>query len=127
MSKYRMTSRHRVISILVRGVEFGLAALFLYLGTTKFFAPGASTPARVLMASGELAVGLLILARVSEMLSTPAVIVVAAAEVGLFGRPPLAAMVCVSAHGLATWGRIALGRRQLDSAHERSETPLHDH
>jgi hypothetical protein len=97
-----------VISIGVRVAEYGLGALFLYLGTTKFLSSGASPLVRVLMASAELIVGILILTRVSEMVATPAVIVVAAAEVALFGRPPIAAMVCVSVHGLTTWGRIAL-------------------
>jgi hypothetical protein len=121
-----MTSRHRVISILVRVAEVALGALFLYLGTTKFLGAGAGMFARVAMASAEMTLGILILTRVSEMLSTPAVIVVAAAEVALFSRPPLAAVACVCVHGLATWGRIALEGRRLDSAHERNETPLHD-
>jgi len=119
-------TRHRVISIGVRVVEYGLGALFLYLGTTKLLGGGASSVARMLTASGELIVGVLILARVSEMVSTPAVIVVAAVEVALFSRPPIAAMACISAHGLATWGRIALAGRRLDSAHEQTEAPLHD-
>ena len=120
MSKCMM-SRHRLISILVRAGEFGLSALFLYLGTSKFLGPGALTPTRALMAAAELAVGALILVRASELLATPAVIVVAAAEVALFGRPPIAAIACVSAHGLTTWGRIALQDKL------RHETALHDH
>jgi hypothetical protein len=119
-------SRHRVISIVVRVAEYGLAGLFLYLGTTKLLGAGAGMAARVLTASGELMVGMLILMRVSEMVSTPAVIVVAAVEVALFSRPPIAAIACVSAHGLTTWGRIALAGRKLDSAHAESEAPLHD-
>ena len=106
-----MTSRHRVISWLLRAIEVGLALLFLYLGTTKLFVPDALTASRALIASAELIVGVLILAKVSEMVSTPAVIVIAAAEVTLFGRPPLAAIACVSAHGLTIWGRIALNAR----------------
>lgn len=96
------------MTTLVRVTEYGLAGLFLYLGTAKLLGPGAGTLGRILMAAGELIVGGLILLRTSEMLSTPAVIVVAAAEVALFSRPPLAAIACVSAHGLTTWGRIAL-------------------
>lgn len=103
--------------MIVRVAEYLLAALFLYLGTTKFFGHGASK----IMASAEILVGIGILTRVSEVLATPAVIVVAAAEVALFSRPPLAAIACVSAHGLTTWGRIALHNKL------RHETPLHDH
>jgi hypothetical protein len=83
-------TRHRVISIVVRVGEYALGGLFLYLGTTKFLGAGASTLARVLMASAEVTVGVLILLRVSEMLATPA---------------------CISAHGLTTWGRIRFHRR----------------
>jgi hypothetical protein len=101
-------SRHRILSIVVRVAELGLGALFLYLGTTKFLGAGAATVARLSVASAEMLVGILILTRVSGKVSTPVVVVVAAAEVALFGRPPLAAMACVSAHGLTTWGRIAL-------------------
>jgi len=101
------------MAIVVRVAEFGLAGLFLYLGATKLLGPGAGALARVLMASAELTVGILILVRVSAIVSTPAVIVVAAAEVALFGRPPLVAMACVSVHILSSIGR-------------RHETPLHD-
>jgi len=88
-----------VTSVLLRVVEFGLGGLFLYLGASRFLV-GTRTPGRVLMASAELTVGVLILVRVSEMVSMPAVIVVAATEVALFSRPPLVAMACVSAHVL---------------------------
>jgi hypothetical protein len=90
-------TRQRVTSILLRVVEFGLGGLFLYLGVTRYLT-GAHTLGRVLMASAELTVGVLILVRVSELVSMPAVIVVAATEVALFSRPPLVAMACVSAH-----------------------------
>lgn len=107
-----MTSRHRLISSLIRTVEFGLALLFLYLGTTKFFVPETLTFSRALIGAAELIVGVLIVTNVSAIVSTPAVIVIAATEVALFGRPPLAAMACVSAHGLTTWGKIALHARR---------------
>lgn len=118
--------RHRTISVVVRVAEYGLAALFLYLGTTKFLGAGAITLARVITASSEIAVGILILTQVSEIISVPAVIAVAAAEVALFSRPPMAAIACISAHGLTTWGRIALSARRLNSGHEPSEAPVHD-
>ncbi len=110
-----MTSRHRVISVLLRAIEIALAVLFWYLGATKLFVPDAITLARALIASAELIVGVLILAKVSDIVSTPAVIVIAAAEVALFGRPLLAAIGCVSAHCLTTLGRISLGRYKLPS------------
>jgi hypothetical protein len=90
-------TRQRVISIVVRVTEYALSALFLYLGVTRYLT-GAHTLGRVLMASAELTVGVLIFVRVSELVSMPAVIVVAATEVALFSRPPLMAMACVSAH-----------------------------
>jgi len=90
-------TRQRVISIVVRVAEYALSALFLYLGVTRYLT-GAHTLGRVLMASAELTVGVLIFVRVSELVSMPAVIVVAATEVALFSRPPLVAMACVSAH-----------------------------
>jgi hypothetical protein len=86
---------------LVRAAEFALAGLFLYLGITKL-------PGHILMASAELFVGTLLLIRASELVSTPAVIVVAAVEVALFKRPPIAAIACVSAHGATSWARIVL-------------------
>jgi hypothetical protein len=92
-------TRQRVISIVVRVTEYALSALFLYLGVTRYLT-GAHTLGRVLMASAELTVGVLIFVRVSELVSMPAVIVVAATEVALFSRPPLVAMACVSAHVL---------------------------
>ena len=91
-----------MLTVIIRVAEYGLGGLFL-----------------VLMASAELTVGLLILTRVSELLSTPAVIVVAAAEVALFSRPPIAAIACVSVHGLTTWGRMVLHSKD-------HETALHD-
>ena len=92
-------TRQRVISTVVRVTEYALSALFLYLGVTRYLT-GAHTLGRVLMASAELTVGVLIFVRVSELVSMPAVIVVAATEVALFSRPPLVAMACVSAHVL---------------------------
>ena len=106
-------TRQRVISIVVRVAEYALSALFLYLGVTRYLT-GAHTLGRVLMASAELTVGVLIFVRVSELVSTPAVIVIAATEVALFSRPPLVAMACVSAHVLTV------------RFHRRYETPLHD-
>src|SRR5580704_16258719 len=94
-----VTTRHRVIPILVRVTEYALAAIFLYLGVTRYLT-GAHTLGRILMASAELTVGILIFARVSQMVSTPAVIVIAATEVAMFSRPPLVALACVSAHVL---------------------------
>ena len=108
-----VTTRHRVIPILVRVTEYALSAIFLYLGVTRYLT-GAHTLGRVLMASAELTVGILILARVSQMVSTPAVIVIAATEVAMFSRPPLVALACVSAHVLTV------------RFHSRYETPLHD-
>ena len=106
-------TRDRVVSIVVRATEYALSALFLYLGVTRYLT-GAHTLGRILMASAELTVGILIFARVSQMVSTPAVIVIAATEVALFSRPPLVAMACVSAHVLTV------------RFHRRYETPLHD-
>ena len=106
-------TRDRVVSIVVRVTEYALSALFLYLGVTRYLT-GAHTLGRVLMASAELTVGVLIFVRVSELVSTPAVIVIAATEVALFSRPPLVAMACVSAHVLTV------------RFHRRYETPLHD-
>ena len=100
-----------MIASLLRAIEFALAILFLYLGATKLFASDALTVSRALIASAEMIVGVLIVAKVSERVSTPAVIVIATAEVALFSRSPLAAIACVSAHGLTTWGRIALNAR----------------
>ena len=117
-------TKHRVISTCVRVAEYGLGALFLYLGTTKFIWAGASTLARVLMAAAEFTVAILILARVSEMVATPAVIVVAAVEVAVFGRPPIAAIACVGVHGLTTWGRIALhSANEATTVHDRGAFP----
>jgi len=108
-----VTTRHRVIPILVRVTEYALAAIFLYLGVTRYLT-GAHTLGRILMASAELTVGILIFARVSQMVSTPAVIVIAATEVAMFSRPPLVALACVSAHVLTV------------RFHSRYETSLHD-
>jgi hypothetical protein len=114
-----VTTKHRVISILVRVVEYALGGLFLYLGATKFLGD-THTLGRILMAAAELTVGVLIFVRVSEMVATPAVIVVAATEVALFSRPPLVAIACVSAHMLI----VRLRGTKLERLHE---TSLHDH
>ncbi len=103
-----MTERRRVTMIVVRLAEYGLAALFLYLGVTKLLGPGAAALSRTAMAVAELSVGAMLLIRASNWVSTPAVITVAVAEVVLFNRPPLAAMACVCAHGLTSWARLTL-------------------
>ena len=110
-----------MISRIVRTAEYGLAALFLYLGTTKFLGGGLYTRERVLMGCAELILGVLIFVLVSEIVSTPAVIAVAAAEVALFSRPPIAALACISVHGLTTWGRIALRHRGVDTGHDATD------
>ena len=104
-----MTERRDVAMIVVRSAEYGLAALFLGLGVAKFFGPGAAALSRIVMAVAELTVGALLLIRPSNWVSTPAVITVAVTEVVLFNRPPLAAVACVSAHGLTSWARRTLG------------------
>jgi hypothetical protein len=105
--------RHRTLSTVVRTVEFGLGALFLYLGTVKI------VQAHLIMGAAEIIVGFLIVLRASAMVSMPAVIVVAAAEVVLFQRPPVAALACISAHGLTTWARTTILRAHETTLHDR--------
>ena len=100
-----MTDRWSATTIVIRVAEYGLAALFFYLGVTKLLGPGATAPAHTLVACGELIVGALLVIRASEWIATPAVITIAVTEVVLFNRSPLAAIACVGAHGLTSWAR----------------------
>jgi nitrate reductase NapE component len=111
-------------TVVVRTLEVGMGALFLYLGATKLIAlratfaaagPGAAGPdgtavwLRIFTGALELGVGILLLrpmlARAAGRLLSVAVVTAIVIEVMVFKRPPIMAAACVGAHGCIAWGR----------------------
>jgi hypothetical protein len=111
--------RPMILGVVAHSLKAGLGGLFLYLGTTKLLGHGEATR---LAAMGvdrylrdtigwlELTVAALLLVRTSGFLLHSLVAGVAVVEVGLLHRPPLAAVACLTAHGLSTWARSAHDR-----------------
>jgi putative oxidoreductase len=123
-------SRPPVHRTLLRAVELAMAALFLYLGTTKLM--GTTESVRLFdvvgigswlrYATGTLELigaALLFSPTLSRAASFPRAVimaVVAIIEIFILKRPPAAAAVCVTAHGFITWGRRQNARRILADA-----------
>jgi putative oxidoreductase len=109
----------------LRGLEFAMGALFLYLGGTKLL--GTPVAVRLFRDIGwgqwfryvtgavELSGALLLLipalAGASALLLMSIMVVATGIELFVLHRPPAAAMACLCAHSVIAWGRRAQTRR----------------
>jgi putative oxidoreductase len=109
----------------LRGLEFVMGALFLYLGGAKLLgAPAAVRLFRdigwgqwfryvtgVVEVSGALLLLIPALAGASALLLMSVMVVATGIELFVLHRPPAAAMACLCAHTVIAWGRRAQTRR----------------
>lgn len=126
LSLLRSDESHRppVHRTLLRTVELVMAALFLYLGTTKivgasegvrlFDTVGAGTWFRNATGTLELIGAALLLSpilpRAASFLLALIMVAAAIVETLILKRPAAAAAVCVTAHGFIVWGRLQNAR-----------------
>jgi putative oxidoreductase len=126
-SSYRrvMLAARRHHPMVLRGLEFVMGALFLYLGGAKLLgAPAAVRLFRdigwgqwfryvtgVVEVSGALLLLIPALAGASALLLMSVMVVATGIELFVLHRPPAAAMACLCGHTVIAWGRRAQTRR----------------
>ena len=126
-SSYRrmLLAARRRHPMALRGLEFVMGALFLYLGGAKL----VGTPAAVRLfrdigwgqwfryvtgiveVSGALLLLIPALAGASAILLMAVMVAATGIELFVLHRPPAAAMACMCAHSVIAWGRRAQTRR----------------
>jgi putative oxidoreductase len=112
----------------LRGLEFAMGALFLYIGGTKLL----GTPAAVRLfrdigwgqwfryvtgvveVSGALLLLIPALAGASALLLMCVMVAATGIELFVLHRPPAAATACLCAHSVIAWGRRAQTRRLFE-------------
>jgi putative oxidoreductase len=118
-------SRRPPTAFLLRGLEFTMGALFLYLGGAKLLGSPAAVRLfhdigwgqwfRYVTGVVELTGGLLLvvplLAGASALLLMTVMVVATGIELFVLHRPPVAATACLCAHGIIAWNRRGQTRR----------------
>jgi len=117
----------------LRGLEFAMGALFLYLGGAKLL----GTPAAVRLfrdigwgqwfryvtgvveVTGALLLLIPALAGASALLLMSVMVVATGIELFVLHRPPAAATACLCAHSAIAWGRRAQTRRLFERGRTR--------
>jgi putative oxidoreductase len=109
----------------LRGLEFVMGVLFLYLGGAKLLGTPASVRlfrdigwgqwfryvTGVVEVSGALLLLIPALAGASALLLMSVMVAATGIELFVLHRPPVAAMACLCAHTVIAWGRRAQTRR----------------
>ncbi len=122
-------------AFLLRGLEFTMGALFLYLGGAKLVGSPAAVRLfhdigwgqwfRYVTGAVELTGALLLvvprLAGASALLLMTVMVVATGIELFVLHRPPVAATACLCAHGVIAWNRRAQTRRLF--AHRPHQSP----
>ena len=118
-------SRRPPTAFLLRGLEFAMGALFIYLGGAKLLGSPAAVRLfhdigwgqwfRYVTGVVELTGGLLLvvplLAGASALLLMAVMVVATGIELFVLHRPPVAATACLCAHGIIAWNRRGQTRR----------------
>ena len=120
-------------ALALRGLEFAMGALFLYLGGAKLL----GTPAAVRLfrdigwgqwfryvtgvveVTGALLLLIPALAGASALLLMSVMVVATGIELFVLHRPPAAATACLCAHSAIAWGRRAQTRRLFERGRTR--------
>jgi len=127
-------SRRPPTAFLLRGLEFAMGALFIYLGGAKLLGSPAAVRLfhdigwgqwfRYVTGVVELTGGLLLvvplLAGASALLLMTVMVVATGIELFVLHRPPVAATACLCAHAIIAWNRRGQTRRLLSHRPHRS-------